>query len=494
MRIRKSPFNRKTVLHSKRARNKSIFNILPTLFIVLILLGSKSNANAQAWKYPETLDSKIESVLNLEFNLTLNPEEQIKQPSTTLDNLPVSLQIIITSLLTGTKERLEWATKENDKLIADILKTENKSGQWKYVYIRLLINKTMLHALQQEYLTTIWSFYKTYNLLTETIVLYPNLTPLHTLADLFNKGLTRSIEYDSMLRFLLPNTIKTDSTLLKQNWSTVEKPLFDAFNIFFLKDPEAASSPIPTPKTKTEELVYAIYFLNTHNPSRIAEIRNPTPFKQSPIDNFIKGWSYLTSGNYALARKHLNAQLNEKNTALYKRTSMVGSFYMDIIENQLSNKSNYQKRLQQLPKSIAWRDKMAEKELTLQHNPQLLQARLLCDGQKLKEALTILTTMNSKTITHDNLLEFHYRKGRILFLQKEYSKALVEYQDALNPTIAPKSYYKAQAAFDCGEIFQERKESANAIKYYKSSLEHANKANRNDIAIKANTALRNFKN
>lgn len=493
MQIRARKITSKMISNKGGNQPTKLRGIVSVLCIMALLLGLKPTAAAQTWQYPKTLDSKIERVLNLEFNLTLNPEEPINSPITTLDNIPVSLQIMITTLLTGTKERLAWATKENEKLISDLVKTEEKSAIWNYVYIRLLVNKTMLHTMQSEYLSAFWTFYKTHNLLSASIKKHPNLVPLHTLADLFNKGVEISSEYDPMLKLLLPNAIKTDSILLKQNWSVSEKPLFDAFYLFFIKDYDPLN-PCPTPKTKVEQLVYTIYFLNTHNPSKIAEIEKSAQFKHAPIDNFIQGWSSLTTGNYAQARQYLNAHLEEKNTVLYKRSSLLGFYFMDIIENKKPSKSKHQEQLQQLPKSNAWRDRMAEKELTVQHNPQLLKARLLCDGQKYEEALSILTSMNSKTIETDNLLEFHYRKGRILFLQKKYNQALAEYQNALNPTIATKSYYKPQAAFDCGEIYRERKDSTNAVKHYKLSLEQANKANRNDIAVKANAALRAFKN
>ena len=495
MRTQERQFKSNVNQYRNKVRNRvPCRSSLFVLIVSLLLLGLTTKSYGKVWKYPESLDAKIELVLNLEYNATFSHNKPISQPSTTLDYLPAGHQILITLLLSGTKESIEWAAQESEKLIANLETTENESAIWNYVYIRLMLNKTVLHAIQREYWTAMWTFIKTYLHLSTAITNHPNFAPYHTLAELFNEGLKTSIEYDSKLKYLLPNPIKTNNYLLEFSWSEIEKPLFESFNVLFYKNEALLKSQTIVPKTKAEQLVYSIYYLNTHNPQKIRELEKSTTFKHAPIDNFIKGWCSLTEGNYNQARQELKAQLNEKNTVLYKQTALLGIYYMDIIEHRNPDKLKFRERIQNLPESNAWRDKMAEKELVIDHNPQLLQARLLCDGQKYSEAFNILNNITLESIKSADLLEFYYRRGKILFFQKEYNKALEEYKKALSPSIETKSYYKAQAALDCGDIFLLQNDRANALKCYKTSIEQAEIANRTDIEVKANRAIRSLEN
>ena len=462
----------------------SIVNIA---FIILICV--PKTAIPQSYKYPKELDLKLEKVLNFDFSNTYyQPSDNLKNINSPLDLLPISNQIILKTLFYTHPEKLRAEYEINTNLLEKIEKLENKSAEWGYVKTRLLINKTIIHFFNEEYFSALWSAYRANSLFSETFYKYPNYPPLHALAAIYNLGIKFVIENNSFLEYFISKPFKTNSNLLKVSWSESEKPILDAIIYDLLSENSKSITDINT-KTETEKLTYSLYYLNMGLPQKAIEITNCNSLNNSPLDNYIKGWANLTLGNYKLAEQQFNKHIENPENIVFKRASLLGLYYIEIINGSKSSSTIYLNRLSQMPKSNIFRDKIAEREIKTEHHPKLLKARLLFDAKLYSEAKSELNSIDIKKLPPEFKLEYYYRYGRILFQLKDYDNSLEKYQKALEPDKPEKSYYKAQSALDCGRIYIIKGDVKKARIYLNQSILYAKKSNRKDIENEAKSEL-----
>ena len=250
-----------------------------------------------------------------------------------------------------------------------------------------MINKTLIHFFREEYFSALWSAYRANSLFSETYYKYPDYPPLHALASVYNLGVKIVIEKNSFIEYFISKPFKVDSNLIKINWSESEKPIFDAIVNNLLNENSENKTEVKV-KTETEKLIYAFYYLNSGLSQNAIDISNNNSLINNPLDNYIKGWANLTLGNYRLAEKQFNKHIESPENVVFKRASLLGLYYIEIINGSKSSRTLYLNRLSLMPKSNFFRDKMAEREIKTEHHPKLLKARLLFDAKLYSKAKT----------------------------------------------------------------------------------------------------------
>ena len=136
-------------------------------------------------------------------------------------------------------------------------------------------------------------------------------------------------------------------------------------------------------------------------------------------------------------------------------------------------------------------DKQAFREAQSKQVPNiiLLKARLLYDGGYTDKALHEMLDHNVREIVTSNkdLLEYHYRLGRIYQESGDIMKALFYFERTIQEGSSLPYYFAANAALQSGLIYEQRNELLNAEKYfhiclnldypeYKTSLDQKAKA------------------
>jgi len=139
-------------------------------------------------------------------------------------------------------------------------------------------------------------------------------------------------------------------------------------------------------------------------------------------------------------------------------------------------------------------DKSAKKEALAAEegylpNLHLLRSRMQFDGHYYQGALSELDKMPLHALSQKDLLEYHYRKGRIYHEMQQFKWAKKAYQAALNEGKAEDSYFAANASLKLGEINEEQKDWTEARKYYKICLELDFTEYRRGIRAKAKAGL-----
>jgi tetratricopeptide (TPR) repeat protein len=184
-----------------------------------------------------------------------------------------------------------------------------------------------------------------------------------------------------------------------------------------------------------------------------------------------------------------------------------GSYYVKDAWHKLSfhylihgKKDEYNKAIKMVltvGKQDAEADKRAYKEASSGKVPNvtLLKARLLNDGGYHKEALQVLAGKSSKDFPDaKERLEFTYRLGRIYddFGLKE--KAIEAYDATYNNGKNFTEYYAARAAWQAGLIYEDKKQCAKAIEYYKKCVDLEGHDFENSLEQKAKAGIERCKN
>ena len=460
--------------------NIKYFLILPlSLFFAL-------NTFAQTGIYPKSVDKKIQQSLNFE-NLG---KPFVIQPQTTFqDNplacLPASIDLLIIALFKGDSKSIDYAYNETNKMISSIEKVSKPSAEHLYLKSRLYLSKSILLSLKKDFFSSVWNFYKTFSMISETIQKFPDFAPSHTFGKIFNQVLKVIEEQDLTFSFLLPKPIKINETLNNINWSEYDKPIFFSLLAFVQNNPEDSEKIKFIPKTYTEAITIAMYQSSVYTPKEVLETISFIPDSVDITKSHIVGWSYMVMGQYDTAKEMFERSLKNNLTPLMKRSSLMGLYYIEIITKGGANRTDYLKRLSELPDSYNYRDLRAEKEINLEHHPSLLKARLFCDAKKYDEALNTLNTIKLNSLSDTFKLEYYYRYGRIYYLTKKFDLSMQYYLNCLNENLSSFSYYKAQAAYDIAHINYQKKDLSNADTFISRSIKLSKEANRKDIENKA---------
>ncbi|MEO1436031.1 MAG: hypothetical protein AAFV80_10880, partial [Bacteroidota bacterium] len=147
-------------------------------------------------------------------------------------------------------------------------------------------------------------------------------------------------------------------------------------------------------------------------------------------------------------------------------------------------------------KAITDEDKKAQQEAekNTQFHKGLLKARLLFDGGYLAEAEQELNQYKIEDFGDLRAqIEFFYRKGRVYHEQKQYDKALKNYQRTLELGSDQPFYFACNAALQTGLIYEDLNEGDNARVMFKRCLSLKPEEYKNSLHQKAKSGLGRIK-
>jgi len=142
-------------------------------------------------------------------------------------------------------------------------------------------------------------------------------------------------------------------------------------------------------------------------------------------------------------------------------------------------------------------DIQARKEAKAKELPNilLLKARLLSDGGYTDRAIHLLLDQSAKSNigTPKDLLEYHYRLGRIYQQSGNNTEALRYFKISIQEGASQTWYFAENAALQSGIIYEQNKDYSNAIKYYGLCLTMNNTEYKNSLDQKARLGLKRVK-
>lgn len=119
----------------------------------------------------------------------------------------------------------------------------------------------------------------------------------------------------------------------------------------------------------------------------------------------------------------------------------------------------------------------------------LLEVRLLIDGGLYPKALATIQRIDKQALNTSNLLEYHFRYGRIFEELGQYENALVFYTTTINSGRQRREYYAARAALQSGFIYEAQGKKEAAAARFRDCLSMRNHDAQNSIDQLAKAGL-----
>lgn len=192
----------------------------------------------------------------------------------------------------------------------------------------------------------------------------------------------------------------------------------------------------------------------------------------------------------------LRLYLNTFRGKSYMRSAMQKRAWIALASNgNVAEYTSLISKVPGLPDSQLEDDQQAQREAELKIMPQqqLLRARLRYDGGYFEKALAELASIDTKALNTDQLIEFNYRKARILHDKGKPDEALAQYQRTIDLGRTSKTYYAANASLQMGLIYERKGDREKAKKCFEACTTFNNSEYRNSIESKAKAGLSRIK-
>ncbi len=127
-------------------------------------------------------------------------------------------------------------------------------------------------------------------------------------------------------------------------------------------------------------------------------------------------------------------------------------------------------------------------------NTSLIKARLLFDGGYYQRAEAQIMVLNAfKLAGNFQKIEYYYRLARIAHEQKNYSKAILNYDKTIDMAKDVQTYMAPNSCLQLGLIYQKLNYKQNAKTYLNSVFDYGNYEYKSSIEQKAKAALTQLK-
>lgn len=237
-------------------------------------------------------------------------------------------------------------------------------------------------------------------------------------------------------------------------------------------------------------------YLNHQQPQKALDIA--TNIEQGDAYLAISYWNYELGHIYFNEMKLDNAEkeftqfINSFKGQFYVKDAYEKLSLIAYLKNDIKKANEYKVAVLKQGNLITEADKLAYQNAKLNSWPNLflLKSRILSDGGFQLQALKVLADKTSLDFTtEDDKAEFSYRLARIYDLLGEKEQALKFYKSTIAKGKNLKQYFAARSALQIGFIYEEMKDYATAIAFYKNCMEMKNTAFKNSLDQKAKSGI-----
>ncbi len=172
------------------------------------------------------------------------------------------------------------------------------------------------------------------------------------------------------------------------------------------------------------------------------------------------------------AATHFKNYVNRFGGRNYIKESYQLLAWQELINGNETGYHDYMEMVKTKGKASIDPDKKALKaaESGIVPHPVLTKARLQFDGGFAYEAYTTLESLDPSTLNEKDLLEYHYRKGRIQQARFQYTDAIREFNITIEKGNRANYYFICNAALQAGIIKEIQADYPGARVYYNKCL------------------------
>lgn len=214
-------------------------------------------------------------------------------------------------------------------------------------------------------------------------------------------------------------------------------------------------------KRKNEK---ALTILNTYE-------KSPGQYPFYYLD-YMRGLAYLYK-NSPKCIEYFNAYLEDFPGRHYIKSSYQKKAWYYLVNGDVSRYKNNIQNAAEKGEDFIGVDKSAAKEAESKNIPdvRLLKAHLAFDGGYYEQALKALNNFDSEGKSPRQIVEWHYRNGRVLHEQERLNKALTFYEKAFRKGKDMEAYFAANAALMAGHIYEKKGRHRKALEHYENCLD-----------------------
>jgi hypothetical protein len=413
------------------------------------------------------------------------------------------------SLYISEDKNLYAKVKKNTDNRLNILKNCNKnSPYYLYTQAEIYLQWALCKLKFQEYFGAVLDIRKAFNLLNENQKKYPDFKPN-----------LKSLGFLHTVFGAVPDNYKLGAKILGLKGS-IEQGLAELNEVINLKDFEFRDEALilytflqlhlNKNGEKAWKLIENQYMPPEDNLLFVFAKANVAQYlgkndeviqiiRQKPTSDAFYPIHYLDFmlGNALLQKLDKNAVFWLNNyIEKYKGNSYIKEAYRKLawyylINNQPNKYKEMMLLCKNFPVALTDEDKSAHREAERGILPDktILEARILFDGNYLNAALEKINKIDEKKLNGRNLIEYYYRKARILDEAGEKSEANNNYILVISKSKEVNYYFAANACLKLAQYFEQQKKKLPALQYYNKALDLPKDEYENSINAEAKAGI-----
>lgn len=364
-----------------------------------------------------------------------------------------------------------------------------------------------------EEINALWNVKQAYKLLEQNYKLYPDFVPNKKSLGLLNI-VFGSIpdKYISLANLAgMKGDIDTGLELLSQaassdNEFALEAGLFKVLaENYILKNGSCDLSSAKNLYNRNKDnllvtFVYASVLMKNAECDEALQVLQSRPQSQEfisfPYIDYVLGEIYLFKSDYKQAENHYHNFINT-----FKGKNQVKDTYYKLflcywLTDEEATAKTYMDKIRQNGQQVNDADKHAQKfaERGEYPNKILMKARLSFDGGYYQNALQVINEFPVNTSqSKKDIVEYNYRKGRILHQMGNYSQAVIYYMKTMELSNGINYYFAPNAALQTGYIYEDQGNKELARAYFNKALSYKDYEYKNSIDNKAKASLNELK-
>ncbi|PWJ44695.1 tetratricopeptide repeat protein [Sediminitomix flava] len=390
-----------------------------------------------------------------------------------------SLNILLSEILKADKD----LNNETDKKIKDLIyKTKDikDSVRRSLLESELRLHRSILLLRYQSYFYAFLEFQKSYNLVRKLrkANLEDNLA-FKKLEGIYQTVLSAIPEKYKWIGSML--ALEGDKELGVEYLEQVidQEPNSDAvlyyslLKSFVLYDKDKALQYFDLEKFNTYPLVFqtTIAFIALKQNKALEVVKNTSVYNfhnSYGISAYLKGNLIFMLGDYNEARKVFISYFDRNRYGMYVKDALYRialSYwfegndeqcrrYLDMISEYGNDITSVDRYAQNFSETFDFRDK------------ELCESRILFDGGNFEKALEVINQLDEKKLPLKTMIEYTYRKARILDEKGDIEKATALYKNTLAIGLGSKEYYPANSALLLGEYYEFSERNIAQARYY----------------------------
>ncbi len=381
---------------------------------------------------------------------------------------------------------------QSDRL--NLLKKGPDDSPWfRYTRAEIYLHRALLRLKFEEYLSAAADINKAFKLLKKNEQEFPDFAPTYKTIGVLRMGVgTIPDKYMWAVKLFssLEGTIKSGLEDIERSLALGEEQnvlvmretqyLYAQAMVIFENDPDKAWAYLNTLDFHPGENVIECFMLanmamRTGRNDLAVDILGEKP---TGPDTYNIPYMDLMLGRALLFRGDVNTDIPLlKYAQAFEGENFIKEAYQKLAWNALLNNDpdeyhNYMNDCITYGRAVMDEDKHAFKEAESGRVPnrKLLGIRLLFDGSYFDHALQQLSAINKSDLDADEILEYEYRKARILHALKKDDEAMRHYMMTIQLGKDSDDYYACNAALQCGLIYESQGKNDEAEAFFRKCL------------------------